>query len=449
MSEQPVPKVAPYAFPERYVLPGRPAGEQPALQDAHRQTHFLLPAELALFEQAMNLQLTVVAAGAKKRSLEAAALLGFWSRTFSYLSDACTLLGRASYASSPPLLRAACDCIAAQRSLIADGFEEYHEWLAAPPGKDREYAASYIDNGPFPPRAVLGRAAPAGGAPARPRPGRPVRRAGPSAPRRGRAAPQADRGGARQPPAVPRRGAAGRAAADPQLPARGEWGPQARAALASRSILRRANATYNGGATIKRMSNLITSRRLWLGLGGTSLFLGLFFWRTDLGELGAALAQANYWWVVPAVAIWFVSAAFRSLRWHYLLRRLANLSTRTLYPIVIIGYMANNLLPLRTGELVRAYVLGERHGVSKMSALGTIAVERVFDGVVLVGFLVVAGAILGLNEELAVLAIGMSVVFALLLALFVYVASSPERARRWTEWAMRLLPRAPRQPPPT
>jgi hypothetical protein len=29
-----------------------------------------------------------------------------------------------------------------------------------------------------------------------------------------------------------------------------------------------------------------------------------------------------------------------------------------LYPIVIIGYMANNLLPLRTGELVRAYVLG-------------------------------------------------------------------------------------------
>ena len=178
------------------------------------------------------------------------------------------------------------------------------------------------------------------------------------------------------------------------------------------------------------MTNLITSRRLWLGLGGTGLFLGLFFWRTDLGELGDALAQANYWWVVPAVAIWFVSAAFRSLRWHYLLRRLANLRTRTLYPIVIIGYMANNLLPLRTGELVRAYVLGERHGVSKMSTLGTIAVERVFDGVVLVGFLVVAGAILGLNEELAVLAIGMSVVFALLLALFVYVASSPERARR-------------------
>src|SRR3990167_3573191 len=166
------------------------------------------------------------------------------------------------------------------------------------------------------------------------------------------------------------------------------------------------------------MSNLITSRRLWLGLGGTGLFLGLFFWRTDLGDLGDALAQANYWWVVPAVAIWFVSAAFRSLRWHYLLQRLAKLSTRTLYPIVIIGYMANNLLPLRSGELVRAYVLGERHNVSKMSTLGTIAVERVFDGIVLVSFLVLAGAFLGLSSELRVLAVTMAGGFAVLLSLF-------------------------------
>ena len=155
MSEQPVPKVAPYAFPERYVLAARPTGEQPPVQDAHRQTHFLLPADLALFEQAMNLQLAVVAAGAKKRSAEAAALLGFWSRVLSYLSDACVLLGRASYASGPPLLRAACDCIAAQRSLITDGFAEYHEWLSSALGKDRENAASFIEMGRFRAGSVL------------------------------------------------------------------------------------------------------------------------------------------------------------------------------------------------------------------------------------------------------------------------------------------------------
>jgi uncharacterized protein (TIRG00374 family) len=195
----------------------------------------------------------------------------------------------------------------------------------------------------------------------------------------------------------------------------------------------------------KEMSTFVTSRKLWLGLGGTALFLGLFFWRTDLDELADALAEANYWWVVPAVAIWFASAILRSLRWHYLLRGLADLKTATLYPIVIIGYMANNLMPLRTGEFVRAYVLGERHKVSKMSTLGTIAVERVFDGVVLVGFLLVAGAILGLSSELTVLAAVMAVAFAVLLAVFVYVTSSSDRARRWTERLVGVLPHALRE----
>lgn len=190
----------------------------------------------------------------------------------------------------------------------------------------------------------------------------------------------------------------------------------------------------------REMRTFITSRKLWLGLGGTALFLGVFFWRTDLSGFADALAQANYWWVVPAVAIWFASAVLRSLRWHYLLRRLANLSTATLYPIVIIGYMANNLLPLRTGEFVRAYVLGERHKVSKMSTLGTIAVERVFDGVVLVSLLILAGAILGLSSELQTLAVVMALAFAALLTLFIFVASSPDRASRWTERLVGLLP---------
>ncbi len=164
MSERPPPKIAPYAFPERYELPGRPAGAPPAVQDAHRQTQFLLSSDLSLFEQAMNIQLAAVAASARRRSAEAAALLGFWSRTFSYLSDGCALLNHASYASCPPLLRAACDCIAAQRSLLADGFDEYHEWLATALGKDPEHAASYIALGRFRAGSILAQDERLGGA---------------------------------------------------------------------------------------------------------------------------------------------------------------------------------------------------------------------------------------------------------------------------------------------
>jgi hypothetical protein len=155
MSERPLPKIAPYVFPERYELPGHPASAPAAVQDARRQTQFLLSTDLSLFEQAMNLQLATVAAWTRRRSAEDAALLGFWSRTFSYLSDACVLTSRASYASCPPLLRAACDCIAAQRCLLADGFDEYREWLATALGRDTEHAASYIDLGRFRAGSVL------------------------------------------------------------------------------------------------------------------------------------------------------------------------------------------------------------------------------------------------------------------------------------------------------
>ncbi len=178
---------------------------------------------------------------------------------------------------------------------------------------------------------------------------------------------------------------------------------------------------------------------------GTALFLGLFFWRTDLGDMADALADANYWWFAPAVALWFVSAWFRSVRWRYLLRPIADLPARTLYPVVIIGYMANNLLPARTGELVRAYVMGERHRVSLMGTLGTIAVERLFDGLVLLAFLVLVGAFVGLSRELTVLAIAMSVIFAAVFAVFLYVASSAERAQRVIGALVRLLPARARE----
>ncbi len=149
MAEKLTPRIARFAFPQRYDLPRRPAAAPPLVQDAHRQTRFLLSSDLSLFERAMNLQLAIAAASAKRRTPETAALLGLWSRTFSYLSDACALLSAASYPSCPPLLRAACDCIAAQRSLLADGFGEYQEWLAEALGKDPEHAASYIDLGRY------------------------------------------------------------------------------------------------------------------------------------------------------------------------------------------------------------------------------------------------------------------------------------------------------------
>ncbi len=137
------------AFPERYSLPPRPTSATAAVLDAHRQTNFLLPEDLFLFERVMNVQLQVVAANAKARSPQAAGLFTMWSRAFSSLADACALTVRASYSSAAPLLRAALDCIAVQRALIADGFVEYEEWFAGAVTRTKERAGIAYDARPL------------------------------------------------------------------------------------------------------------------------------------------------------------------------------------------------------------------------------------------------------------------------------------------------------------
>jgi uncharacterized protein (TIRG00374 family) len=190
---------------------------------------------------------------------------------------------------------------------------------------------------------------------------------------------------------------------------------------------------------------LLRNRQLWIGVIGTALFLGLFFAFTNLREMGEALADANYWWFAPAIAVWFLSAWFRSLRWRYLLQPMGSFSAQTLYPIIVIGYMANNLLPARTGELVRAYIMDKKYRLSIMATLGTIAVERLFDGLVLVVFLIAVGAFVGLSRELGILAAAMSATFVLVFALFLFVASSRERAERWSGRLLRFLPARARE----
>jgi len=148
-------KFALTSFPRLYTLPSRPSGGSPPAIDAHKQTQFLLGDELALFERAMNLQLRIVSHNSKARTAEAAALFSQWSRAFSHLADACTLLCAGSYVSCPPLLRTALDCIAVQRSLIGDGFAEYEEWFEGAVSQAKEQQALAFELGRYRAGSVL------------------------------------------------------------------------------------------------------------------------------------------------------------------------------------------------------------------------------------------------------------------------------------------------------
>jgi uncharacterized protein (TIRG00374 family) len=119
---------------------------------------------------------------------------------------------------------------------------------------------------------------------------------------------------------------------------------------------------------------------------------------------------------VPALAIYFVGVWFRAVRWAILLRPLSEaVTSRALFPTVIVGYMANNVLPLRTGELVRSYLVSRQYNVRKTSVLATIAVERIFDGFTMLAFMLVATLFVSFTSELQHLAILAFIVFTVLL----------------------------------
>jgi uncharacterized protein (TIRG00374 family) len=186
---------------------------------------------------------------------------------------------------------------------------------------------------------------------------------------------------------------------------------------------------------------LLRSYRFWVGLAISVAFIALFFRATHPHEIGSALAKANYWYMVPAFFVLVVAQIIRSYRWSVLMRPVASLSPARLFPYAIIGYMANNLLPARAGEVVRAYIVGDREHVSKMAALGTIAVERLFDGSVLVLMLLVAGSYVGFGDSrLRAIAIVSSLLFIAAVATFYLLTLSEARARTVIQRFLRFLP---------
>jgi uncharacterized protein (TIRG00374 family) len=126
--------------------------------------------------------------------------------------------------------------------------------------------------------------------------------------------------------------------------------------------------------------------QFWLGIAVSLFFLYIALRGLRLADLGTALADANYWWLLPGIAIYFLAVWARAWRWHFLLRPVKDISTRHLFPVTVIGYMGNNIFPARAGEVLRAVILKRHEQVAISASLATIIIERVFDGVVMLGF---------------------------------------------------------------
>lgn len=189
----------------------------------------------------------------------------------------------------------------------------------------------------------------------------------------------------------------------------------------------------------------LRSWKFWLGVVISAVFLFFALRGLDLQGFWVIVRQANYWWLVPGVGVYFCAVWARTWRWHYMLRHIKGVSLRRLFPIVVIGYMGNNVYPARAGEVLRSYVLRRKEGVPVSASLATVVLERLFDGLVMLLFVFVTLPFAPLPPVYTALVSGFSVLFLLALLVFLLLAARPERMGRVYAWLVdRLLPEAMR-----
>jgi len=174
--------------------------------------------------------------------------------------------------------------------------------------------------------------------------------------------------------------------------------------------------------------------QFWVGIAISVVFLYLALRGLGLKDFSKAVIKANYWWLIPGVLVYLLGLYVRSWRWHYLLRPVKPIRARTLFPIVCIGYMGNNIYPARAGEVLRTVILKRDEGVPISASAATIIVERIFDGVVMLGFvfinlpelarLTASSGFVGSIQTVALVGTG---VFVGALLVFLFGAMFPEK----------------------
>lgn len=116
----------------------------------------------------------------------------------------------------------------------------------------------------------------------------------------------------------------------------------------------------------------------WLGLLVSLACLVWAIRALDWTEVAQALRGVSYPWIGLSVLTVLLTIVVRVARWRALLYP-HRVRTDSLLAAMLVGQVLNYFAPARTGDLARAYLLGHTEGESKVWALGTVALEKLWD----------------------------------------------------------------------
>lgn len=113
----------------------------------------------------------------------------------------------------------------------------------------------------------------------------------------------------------------------------------------------------------------------------------LFVRKIEWSSLGVAFRDAKYIYIFPTIILIFLAYYIRTIRWEVLLSPVKKVSLLNLFSANMIGFMANNVLPARLGEVIRPVIIARKEKITVSTSFATAVVERVFD---ILGIIVIA-----------------------------------------------------------
>jgi hypothetical protein len=204
------------------------------------------------------------------------------------------------------------------------------------------------------------------------------------------------------------------------------------------------DASYNAQLPAQgSMFQMTRNQRLIViaGIAVSAIFLWLAFQGLNPAAVWSYIQEAN---ILPLLlgAVWyFVPVGVISLRWQFLLRSVRFVPLSALIPLVCIGYMGNNVYPLRSGEILRVILLQRNHGIPIARATVVSIAERMFDGLVMITFVFVSLALLDVaSPTLRSVAIATAPLFLTALLVFFALAARPNILCRLVKRVTQFLP---------
>lgn len=197
----------------------------------------------------------------------------------------------------------------------------------------------------------------------------------------------------------------------------------------------------------------------WVGLIITIVCLYFVLKGIKYNELLQVISHINVAVLCGTIVLYIGGYYIRAERWHHLLKHIKPFKAIELFPYLVMGFMFNNVLPARAGEFIRAYMTGNKKGVSKASTFATVVIERVFDGLVMIFYFIIGylafhfiprqsagapimifGRAFGIKEAVLVFAVLGSLVFIGIFVFMLLLLYKREATEKFVHAMLRVFP---------